>query len=258
MLDKNELRELEIKTEPILRAAGKTILDSWHQIHSTKLKDKRDLVTNVDIEVEEKIRTALTRLLPEAGFIVEEGKTEFKKEYNWVIDPIDGTKNYVNFLPIFVTQIALHRNGVPVLGQIYNPVSNQFFSASLENGTYFNNNLVKHLPQREAEEAIIDLDFGGIDEIIDWKTKVFSTLAKNFFRVRVFGGVVTCYMVTGAIDGYISIDRKVKIVDIAPNLIILSEAGIATEELNLYNKKIIICAHKKLLSLLKEKVCEVC
>lgn len=242
ILKKEDLTSLQIEVEQIVVLAGQKIKASWNKKHEVTLKDLRDVVTNVDIKTENFLRKALKSILPEAGFIVEEGKTDRQSLYNWAIDPIDGTKYFSSNFPLFVTQVALLENDVPVLGVIYNPVSTQLFSASKGNGTKLDGVIVKPKLRSSPENSILDLDFGGFDDEIEVKNAIFAKLSRNFFRVRIFGGVVCSYMVTGALDAYIVLNKKNKIVDLAPNMIILQEAGIKTDFLAVSGYKPVLVA----------------
>jgi myo-inositol-1(or 4)-monophosphatase len=241
-LSKKDLQNLQKLVEPIILSAGVKILNSWNTIQSITYKDKRDIVTNVDIEVENFMRDKLSKLFPEAGFFVEEGKSSQKKKYNWAIDPIDGTKYYASLLPFFVTQIALLEDKNPILGLILNPVTNQLFSASKANGTTFNGQKIIAKSRASMDSSMIDLDFGGPDDEIETKIKIFDILAQNCFRVRIFGGTAISYMITGAIDGYIVLNKKNKLVDLAPNQIILSEAGLKADYINIPDYKAVFCS----------------
>jgi len=257
-LSTKELKELQQIIEPIILTAGIRILSSWTKIQSIRYKDKRDVVTNVDIEVENYIRSELTKIFPDAGFYVEEGITDTKAKYNWAIDPIDGTKYYAHLLPFFVTQIALLENNVPILGIVLNPVTNQLFSASRGNGTVFNGQVMLSKARSRIEESVIDLDFGGPDEEIDQKTRLFNKLAKHFYRVRIFGGTMVSYIVTGAIDAYLVPNRANKIVDIAPNIIILKEAGLTVDSIDVPHYRPLLCAaNKELFNQVKKLLVEV-
>ncbi len=251
-LSKKDLQDLQRLVEPIILSAGVKILNSWNSIQSVTYKDKRDVVTNVDIEVENYIRSKLEELLPEAGFFVEEGKSNKMKKYNWAIDPIDGTKYYASLLPFFVTQVALLEKDEPILGLVLNPVTNQLFSASRGNGTLFNGVKTVAKARSSMEQSMIDLDFGGPDDEINTKTNIFNALAQKFFRVRIFGGTVVSYMITGAIDAYIVLNKKNKLVDLAPNKIILTEAGLRADYIHVPDYKHIFCsASKSLFEMIK-------
>jgi myo-inositol-1(or 4)-monophosphatase len=226
MLSKDELRELELKTSDVVRKVGEFIMTHWEDTHVISYKNERDSATEVDTEAENMLKIELSGIFPDAGFIVEEGENSESDEYNWVIDPIDGTKQFVHQMPLFNTQVALMYKDEPVLGVIYNPVSKQLFSASKGNGASLNKVLLHPSFDRKPEESIIDVDFGGQNEAIETKLKVLSELFKSFYRVRIFAGIYGTYMTTGALDGTISIFGRINLYDYAPKDIIEQEVGI--------------------------------
>lgn len=247
-----ELKKLEDKTKLILESAGQYIVSHWHKLHRVKLKDKRDVVSDVDIKVETMLRASLRKLLPEAGFVVEEGVSSRAAELNWMIDPIDGTKYFVNETPMFQTQIALVKNDKPILGQIYNPVSRQFFSASLDNGAYLNGRKLECYPRVNLDESIINIDFGGADDEIDWKLKVLCELTRKIYRLRVTGNFLFPYLVTNSIDASLILNKSVKLVDILPGIIIMREAGFEVESLSLNGHQRLVTAGPELLAQIKD------
>ncbi len=243
-----QLKQLEKKTGQILLSAGKFILDSWNKIESYTYKDKRDLSTDVDVKVEEILRRELGSLLPNAGFIVEEGISSKDEEYSWVIDPIDATKNYASKLPMFVTQIALLYKDEPILAQVYNPVSQQFFSASKGNGTTLNDTPVAISKRSSMDEAIIEVDFGGKDATLENKLVVLQKLFREFYRVKVSGACLfSAYILTGAIDAFIILDPKIKSVDFLPYFLLFKETGLQVRELEFAESRIYLVSNPSLM-----------
>lgn len=221
----NELLKIEKKTIPILKSAGSFIKEHWSDLHNLKYTDKRDASTEIDIKAENFLREKLKKILPSAGFIVEEGKTVRANSFNWVIDPIDGTKNYVNTIPLFFTQIALLKNDEPILGHIYNPISNQFFTALKNNGAFLNKKKIMCKKEIDLDKAIIDVDFGGNDKEIEWKSAIFLKLSRIFYRVRMTGAFLAVYLATDGVDGHLCIYNETASFDLKPREIILKEAG---------------------------------
>lgn len=251
-LNSEQLINILNQCKRLVKKQGQYILRSWHKIGKISYKNLRDVVTNVDIEVENNLRLGLHKLLPQAGFIVEEGKTEIKSPYNWVIDPIDGTKNYVSQMPMFMTQIALLKNEEPILGIIYNPVSDQLFSAVKNHGTYLNGQKCFIKKTVSPESAIINIDFGEDDKTTDWRLSVILKLIKIFYRVRISGGIFTAYLATGGFDAYIVSTKTIKKVDFLPNVIISQEAGYKIEYVNSsINQKFLIISHPSIFSKIK-------
>ncbi len=248
MLNKHDLRQLETQAGEIIKTTGQYIYQSWTKFDQikTSLKDKRDVVTNIDIEAENRIREKLKPLLPEAGFIVEEGKSN-TEVYNWVIDPIDGTKYFSSRAPLFVTQLALVHHQDPVIGLIYNPLSQQLFSASQNNGARLNQLPIKEQTRTDPKAAIIDWDGGGFFSENPWKITLYNAFLKAFYRIRSFGGVYSVYIVTSAFDVYAYLEEVVKIVDIKPNIIIMKEAGLETKTFHFSGHAVTVCSNQTLI-----------
>lgn len=257
-MTKDDLFQLQKKSGEIIKEVGKYILEAWPKIKEIHYKDVRDVVTNVDVEAEALLRAKLHTLLPEAGFIVEEGKTEKKGVYNWTIDPVDGTKYYAASTPLFLSQIALLENDIPVLGHIYNPTVKHLFSASRENGAYFNDEKFVVENKRTPNEAIVEVVLGGADDALDWKLTVLKILAKNAYRIRSLGSAYNVYILKGAFDAIVVLRQDFKdgksSTDGAPGDIIYREANLTVCEEVVDGKKIRIIAHKALADFLYNKI----
>lgn len=256
-LTNEELKDLEKKSVSLINKAGKIILDSWKNIGEIKYKDERDIATSVDIEVENFLRVNLNTYFPKAGFIVEEGESNETNDYNWIIDPIEGTKYYAGSVPMFFTQFALLYKREPILGVIFNPSSNQIFSASLGNGSNLNG--IKITPRQciDPSKAIIDYDFATLSGSSDLKLSIFNILVKNFYRVRLTAGFLQPYLLTGGIDAIIAFQKErssnpIKyLIDDAPKFILFKEAGFILEEITLQNVKITVVSSPEIINHIK-------
>ncbi len=143
VISSGELKNLQHASADLVLQAGRQVFESWHSIKMISYKNSRDVVTDVDVDVEQELRDDLGNLFPRAGFIVEEGKDTKNDEYNWTIDPVDQSKNYATGFPVFYVQVSLLYKNEPILGHIYNPVSDQLFSASKGNGAFLNGQLLQ-------------------------------------------------------------------------------------------------------------------
>ena len=104
-----------------------------------EFKSLNNLVSYVDKEAEKRFVERLSQLLPEAGFIAEEGSGSYaNEEYAWVIDPLDGTTNFIHGIPIWCTSVALLRHKTPLVGVIYDPNQGELFSAAQGQGAWLN------------------------------------------------------------------------------------------------------------------------
>lgn len=239
----DDLARLEEQVAPLVIEAGEMLAHEWQHSKEVRFKQGADPVTQYDIQIEKTIRQELAKLLPEAGFIVEEGQTDKTDGFNWVIDPIDQTKNFVGQIPIFYVHVALLEKDEPVLGVIYNPVSKQLFSASKWNGTKLNGIKMTALAKKRLDQAIVDIDFGGPSESLAWRTKAIEKLAQSAFRVRMSAGAYAPYLITGGIDLFIVVNETTKTMDQTPRIIIMREAGLVFEQVSVGGRPILIAGY---------------
>ena len=247
-----DLKSIAADVKPLIFQAGDTIRDVWESnsvvSHS---KDESDVVTETDVEVEEYLRKYLYRVLPQAGFIVEEGKTEMMGEFNWTIDPIDGTKYFASQVPSFFTQVALLRNNEPVISFIYQPISKQLFHAIKGYGAYLNDEKITIKVEKPLKESLVHVDFGAVSGSANaWKFSLFQKVAQECYRVRASAGYLLPYLALGAIDIAINIDARspqtVKnITDLAPHTLFLTEAGYREELVKVEGRPMLIWASKQ-------------
>jgi myo-inositol-1(or 4)-monophosphatase len=135
----NKSKELEVAIQAALEA-GK-ILEKYFETEILKeFKEDKSPVTIADRESEDIIKKIINKSFPEHAFLGEEtGRTEHKSEYVWHVDPIDGTRNFANGIPLFVVSIALAFKQKLIVGVIYNPITKSLFYAEEGKGAYLNN-----------------------------------------------------------------------------------------------------------------------
>ena len=139
----------------ISKAVGKYILDEQQNFDAAKIerKGKNDFVSYVDKNAELKFIEKLILLVPDAGFIAEEGSNNTKGlNFNWVIDPLDGTTNFLHGLPIFCTSVALLQDKKLVLGVIYDPSRNECFYAWKGGGAWLNSRKIFRKIQTDKKD----------------------------------------------------------------------------------------------------------
>ncbi len=123
---------------------------------SIEYKGKNNLVSYVDKKAEDMIVNALSSLLPDAGFIAEENSDRPRTEhYNWIIDPLDGTTNFVHGIPIYSTCIALMKNNEVLLGVVYEMNLDECFYAWKEGGAWLNGNQINVSETNKLSESLI-------------------------------------------------------------------------------------------------------
>lgn len=256
-----DLSQLSSQIQPHIIEASEMIAAAWndHQFTETK-KDERDIVTTTDIAVENFLRDRLAKELPEAGFIVEEGTSERKSEYNFTIDPIDGTKYFAKGVPLFFCQVALLKGDEPILSFVSQPITKQLFSAIKGKGAYLNGVAIPRPAIVDLSRSIVEFDSGSfIGEENKWKFHFLEKICGSLYRPRFTGGHLSVYLATGAVDAGINIDIKTpfsikNIVDLAPHKLIVTEIGHKQAFLDFQGKKILIWAHDSLISQIQDKL----
>ena len=194
-------------------------------VSAVEEKGEIDFVTYVDKEVDRRLVESLQELLPSAGFISEEsGESGGDKEYYWVIDPIDGTTNYIHGSGTFCISVALIRNEVPVLGVVYEPTKNELYYAWEGSKAYLNGNPINCSSNRLFSKAMVGFGFSYREELTRRITPFVSELSqKTSTRCMGSAAAELCYIAKGAYDGYIHNDLHIW--DIAAASLILKQAG---------------------------------
>ena len=149
--------ELNIAKEAAIEA-GKIILSFYKSDYEIKSKGFNNPVTTADNAADRMLKETLLKATPDYGWLSEEtedSKDRLSKNRVWVVDPIDGTKEFIEGIPHFVVSVGLVENGKPILGVIYNPVSKEIFYASLNGGAYFNEYKISCLDEGNLSSMVI-------------------------------------------------------------------------------------------------------
>lgn len=147
----------------VAREAGRMMADSKDILVEDK-GSKDNHVTNMDVAVQEFLKGRLLELLPGSAFIGEESDyDDVAAEYCWIVDPIDGTTNFIRHIPASVTSIGLTHNDVPILGVVYNPYTDEMYHAEKGRGAYLNGRGI-HVSDRQFENSLICLSWGAYDK----------------------------------------------------------------------------------------------
>jgi myo-inositol-1(or 4)-monophosphatase len=187
-----------------------------------------NLVSYVDKEAETQLVTALKSLLPEAGFITEEGTVEQSKQqaYNWIIDPLDGTTNFLHGLPIFAISIGLVHNNQPILGVIYHIGRDECFHA-IEGGPAYCNDRIIHVSAIESLSG--SLLATGFPYYHSEKRDLYLDIIKEFLThshgIRRLGSAAIdlAYVACGRLEGFF--EYNLNPWDVAAGVFIVKQAG---------------------------------
>lgn len=133
--------ELFAQAIEITREAGTTIMGFYKGAYEVQEKSPSNPVTDADFAADQLLKKKLLDLLPESGWLSEEtvdSPARLEKEFVWVVDPLDGTKEFVYGIPEFTVSVALVQNGLPIFGAIFNPVTDEMFTAEKGKGLFLN------------------------------------------------------------------------------------------------------------------------
>jgi len=195
--------------------ASKVLIRDFGEVEKLQVsvKGPSDFVTNTDKKVEKIIIEELTKSKKKYSIISEEaGKIKnLDKENFWIIDPIDGTTNFIHGVPHFAISIALKSKNEITSGLIFDPIKNEMFYAEKNNGAFFNNQRIRVSKKKKIEECLFAT--GGKKE------------NKSSLNIRKSGSAALdmAYVASGRFDGYFQ--NELNIWDIAAGIVLINEAG---------------------------------
>ena len=152
-------KTLLAEVEQITKEAGNKIKGFYRGKFEVEEKSPDNPVTEADKAADDYLKSALTSLLPEAGWLSEEtvdSPERLEKELVWIVDPLDGTKEFVMGIPEFSVSVALVKNGIPILGAIYNPITDEMITAYKDGGAFKNGEPVTSSQRETVDGAVVD------------------------------------------------------------------------------------------------------
>ena len=210
--------------------ASRSLIRDFGEIENLQVSTKGpgDFVSSADKRTEKILIEELQKAHPEYGIITEETGIINKSntENRWIIDPIDGTTNFLNGIPQFAISIAYEEKQEIKCGVIFNPIMNEMFCAEKGNGAYLNNSRIRVSNKKTIKDAL--LVTGGPKGASKIKNKIFSeyiNVSNSVSNVRKLGSAALdiAYVACGRFDGYWQ--RELNYWDIAAGIVILREAG---------------------------------
>lgn len=217
---------LEI-AERAARVGGKILLD-WRGKFQTRQKGRNDFVTDADFASQQAIREVVLGAFPEHEFLGEEdigGESVRGGEFRWLVDPLDGTANYVHQLQTFAVSIALEQRGRLIVGVIYDPVSDECFTAEAGGGAKLNGAPLRVSECRQLSDAMVAISFSNAvaRDSVEITRFVETLLACQSIRRLGSAALNLAYIAAGRLDAYFA--TSVKIWDVAAGVLIVREAG---------------------------------
>jgi myo-inositol-1(or 4)-monophosphatase len=219
--------------------ASKILIRDFGEIEKLQVSSKgpTDFVSNADLKAEKIIIEELKKARPKYSIISEEEGSEsnIDKKNTWILDPIDGTTNFLHGVPHFAISIALRAEDEITAGVIYDPIKDEMFYADKENGAFLNNQRIKVSKKKELNSCLF-ASGGKLKDNVDLQTRKSGSAALDI-----------AYVAAGRYDGYFQ--NNLNLWDIAAGIIILKEAGGILNEINLsQNKNIKIIASSSSIS----------
>lgn len=217
---------------------GKNIIAKWDNINTTKKDDGIDVVTNLDIETEKELYKFFSELTPEFGFVGEEKYSE-KKDFYWLVDPIDGTKWFAKQIPLWCISIALINNASSSaeFGLVYNPVSKQMYYTDTNSNSLLNEEKLNYnFPQTQLSKSQIILDLTpnqpGWEDSKDKTWEFVNLLQQKSYRTRAIGSgaLSLCWLAQGMFGAYVApYQTESEFTDIAAAELIAIQSGCHVE-----------------------------
>ena len=202
---------------------------SRFQRDAIEYKGLNNVVSYVDKETEKQLVERLGRLLPQAGFITEEGTTgqaTDQSALNWIIDPLDGTANFIHGLPVFSVSIGLAQGNTPIAGVVYDPNRNECFSAWQGGGAYCNGTKISVSPATQLGESLIATGFPyyTFDRMPQY-LRILESLMQQTHGLRRMGSAAIdlAYVAAGRFDAFY--EYNLHSWDMAAGVLLVREAG---------------------------------
>jgi myo-inositol-1(or 4)-monophosphatase len=212
------------------RKAARAIKRDFGEVEKLQvsLKGPANFVTATDRRAEETLYTELVKARPGYGFLGEESglREGTDKSNTWIVDPLDGTTNFLHGIPHFASSIALERDGALVAGLIYNPATDEMFVAEKGKGAFLNDQRIRVAARRRLAEAIVACGiahYGHGDVALS--RREIGAVQDHVAGVRRFGAAALdlAWIAAGRVDGYW--ERTLKPWDLAAGLVLVREAG---------------------------------
>lgn len=219
---------LNVMVEAVTKA-GRSLTRDFNELENLQvsLKGPGDFVSQADIKAEKTLRGALNKARPGYCFLMEEGgEIDTGSEHRWIIDPLDGTTNFLHSHPFFAVSLALERAGELIAGVIYDPVAEELFTAEKGRGAFVNDRRMRVAARRKMDECLIATGIPALNKL-EHGIALFEqrNLMSQVAGIRATGSAALslAYVATGRFDGYW--ESGLQPWDIAAGMLMVREAG---------------------------------
>lgn len=224
-------QELEVIAIDVARRAALIVRAGYGGARAVRTKSSAtDVVTQVDLDSEAEVRRLLLEATPEAGLLGEEGGgTDPTRSLQWIIDPLDGTVNFLYGIPVFAVSIAASVNGTIVAGAVVDVLRGEMFSAHVDGGARCDGSLLTAPQCDDLSQALIATGYSYQAELRSRQGAIVQQLLSHARDVRCFGSAALelCWVACGRFNGYF--ERDTKLWDFAAGSLIAAEAGAGIE-----------------------------
>jgi len=210
------------------RSAGNVIIRNLDRLDSLAVhtKDRNDFVTEVDQKAEQEIIYTLRKAFPDHGILAEESGLREGDDYQWIIDPLDGTTNFLHGFPQFAVSIALRHKGRLEQGVVYDPLRQELFTATRGAGAMLNDRRIRVTKRKSLEGALLGTGFPfKAQQHLETYLDMFRALFPNTAGIRRPGSAALdlAYVASGRLDGFWEIGLNIW--DMAAGVLLIQEAG---------------------------------
>ncbi|MCH8205690.1 MAG: inositol monophosphatase [Chloroflexi bacterium] len=216
---------MEVAREAAIKA-GTILIERFSQIKEVSFKGRGNVVTDVDLEVEREIFAVLGREFPSMGLLGEESEgVRPDSGYAWIVDPLDGTRNYVSGIPFFSVVVGLALDGEVLVGVNYDPIRDEMFHAERGKGAFLNDEPIRVSQKTSIEECILGMDMSYNDEGASNGLNAIVSLWPGMQTVRIMGSAALgiAYAAAGRHDLYFH--HQLEPWDQVAGLLLVEEAG---------------------------------
>jgi myo-inositol-1(or 4)-monophosphatase len=263
MIDIEELKKICDEAVVVVKEAGRFIASQIGKVQQSDIieKEKNSLVSYVDIETEKILVKGLRNIISDADFLTEEDtveKVESKSDWKWIIDPLDGTTNFLKGIPAFCVSVGLSFREELVVGVIYDMNRDECFTATKSGGAFLNNKKIEVSRIDKMKDSVIATGFPYSINQLEGLIELLRNILQNVRGVRRMGSAALdlAYTACGRYDSYYEL--RINPWDVAAGILIVREAGgrvsdIFGNEDVLYSKNILATnniTHNEFLSLI--------
>lgn len=243
------------------RTAGNVIVRSIDRLDhiNVSIKSTNDFVSEVDQKAEQEIIKTIRKAYPDHAILAEESGTHSGNDYLWIIDPLDGTTNYLHGFPQFAVSIALQYKGRLEQAVVYDPLRQELFTASRGNGAHLNDRRIRVSKHMDLEGALLGTGFPfKMQQHLDTYLETFKALFPMTSGIRRAGSAALdlAYVANGRLDGFweIGLNRW----DMAAGVLIIQEAGGLVSDFSGGNEYMetgnIVCGNPKIFKSILQKI----